>query len=182
MVEPYQCPKVWLQETWPQVWRWNERGRRIEPNSLHSLALYGAQNRPGLAIYGVMLGKQTIVATPTNVPHNTPDVPRSESTYYSSRVSREREPLLPQTNRCPHPNTRQKWAAGASGADGRGSGPSAVEFGVRVLKVLLFVGVIIGAPWIGYIGAARLVISWKKAAAALASPAWANIATIAIDA
>lgn len=173
MVEPYQCPKVWLQETWPQIWRWNERGRRIEPSSLHSLALYAAQNRYDPAVYGAMLGKQTTVAMPTNVPRNTPDFLGSGSTYY---LSREVEPLLPQTNRRPHPNTRHNWTAGASGADGRGRGPSAVEFGVRVLKVLLFVSVIIGVPWIGYIAAARLVIACKEAAASSANAAWGKTA------
>ena len=57
-----------------------------------------------------------------------------------------------------------------------------MEIGVRVLEVQLFVGKIIGVPWVGYVRAARLVTSCKKAAASLAYAAWGNIAATAIDA
>jgi hypothetical protein len=184
VLEPYQCPKAWLQETWPQVWRWDKRSGRIEPSSLRSLLLYATQKEYNPAAYEAMIGKHTTVAMPPNVPRNTPYILRSDSTDCSSRISREVEPLLPQTNRRPHPNTRQNWAAGASGADGRGRGPSAVAFVVRVLKVLLSLGLIVGASWIGYIAAAWLVIACKHTSAALASAAWGKIAIpgVAVDA
>lgn len=47
--EPQRCPKAWLQETWPQVWKGRAKERRIEQRSLQELALYAVQtgyNRP----------------------------------------------------------------------------------------------------------------------------------------
>ncbi|KAF2705434.1 hypothetical protein K504DRAFT_537030 [Pleomassaria siparia CBS 279.74] len=206
VVEPRKCPKAWLQVTWFEIWKWHERSRRIEPSSLHLLALYAMQKQYDLAVYREILERHTArtispcpqsnpvcvnipddaytpatVVMPPEAPHDSFSIPRSEPNAGPRRMRPELEPLLPQTNRRSHLITHSYPEAAASGACSGGRGPSAMDFLGRLLKVLLALGVLIGVPWVGYVAVTWLVTACKNAIASIASVAWGKIATIALD-
>ncbi|PVH93020.1 hypothetical protein DM02DRAFT_634892 [Periconia macrospinosa] len=54
-VQPYWCPRVWLQETWRSIWKNKDVGRSIETSSLCELARYAIRNRYYSVVYEQLL-------------------------------------------------------------------------------------------------------------------------------
>lgn len=54
-VQPYRCPGIWLQNTWPCIWKRNDVGRHIESSSLCELAHYAIRKRYDPVVYEKLL-------------------------------------------------------------------------------------------------------------------------------
>ncbi|CAI6332138.1 unnamed protein product [Periconia digitata] len=70
-ITPHRCPKVWLQETWPRIWKGEDRGQGVEQSSLYELALYALRNGYDPVVYKKL--RDTHAPPPTYTPFSFPE-------------------------------------------------------------------------------------------------------------